>query len=187
MCKFNPVLSEKDQAGPWWGGWCEVRPGCQSMGLGSAGFLGRQRPGWDRAGDKHRSSLAQAGAEGPGLSWNATSGSLGCGWWSQERLGRAVKAHQCTQDPERTAQYREQDWNGTSSGFSPVMHFHVVQEQLWKSFPAVLTLFRGSGVSGHAQNQCWKRPRRSSSSTVQHCFSLTRFDFCLPNVTSFPS
>lgn len=37
--------------------------GPQSMGLGSA-----LRPGWDRAGDKHSSSLAQAGAEGPGLS-----------------------------------------------------------------------------------------------------------------------
>lgn len=45
---------------------------------------------------------------------------------------------------------------------------------LWKSLPAGLTLCRGSGVSGHAQNQCWKRPTGSSRPTGWHWFSLTR-------------
>lgn len=46
MCEFNPVWSEKDQAGPCWGGCCEVRLGSQSMALGSAGpWAGRSQAG----------------------------------------------------------------------------------------------------------------------------------------------
>lgn len=54
----------------------EVRPGYQSMGWGSTGFMARQRPGWDRAGDKHIYSIAQAGTGGPRLSSDGASGSL---------------------------------------------------------------------------------------------------------------
>lgn len=54
----------------------EVRPGYQSMGWGSTGFLARQRLGWDNAGDRHIYSIAQAGTGGPRLSSNGASGSL---------------------------------------------------------------------------------------------------------------
>lgn len=78
--------------------------GSQPMGLGSAGS-------WAGSGLAGAQLETQAVAEGPGLSSVAASGSLGCGWWSQGMLGRAVL---CPQDPERAAQYREQDWRGTA-------------------------------------------------------------------------
>lgn len=55
--------------------------GTSVMGWGPAGLTSRQGPGWDRARDKHVSSPAQAGAEGPGLSWKGAPGPVGreCG------------------------------------------------------------------------------------------------------------
>lgn len=70
MCKFNPVWSEKDQAGPCWGGWW----GQAELSVHGIGISRAPGPGWDRAGDKLSSSLAQAVAESPGLSWTAASG-----------------------------------------------------------------------------------------------------------------
>lgn len=56
--------------------------GTSVVGWGPAGLVARQRPGWDRAGDKHISSPAQAGAGGPGLSWKEAPGPSGraCGY-----------------------------------------------------------------------------------------------------------
>lgn len=69
--------------------------GTSVVGWGPGGLVARQRPGWDRAGDKHISSPGQAGAGGPGMSWKGAPGPSGreCGYRSCEMgASRPIRA-----------------------------------------------------------------------------------------------
>lgn len=166
MCKFNPVWSEKDQAGPCWGGWWG-QAGLSVHGIGISRAPG---PGWDRAGDKLSSSLAQGWLRVQGWAelqprvlelWVVVPGGAGqgCpehpGLWENSPVQRAGLEWLC--------------WGVLSSEALP-----QCPGALWKWLPAVLTLCTGSAVSDHGQNQSWKRPTRSSSPALWRWFRLTR-------------
>lgn len=157
MCKCNPVSRGKDQAGPCCGsGWVSAH------GIGISRVLGRLRPGWGTAGD-------------PGSGWGSRA-ELSCSVWDlglwlvvprDAGQGCPVPPGPWESSPVQRAGLEWHCW-----GCSPVRSSPLARSTV-EVTPSCADLCRGSAVSGHAQNQCWKRPTGSSRPTVWHWFSLT--------------
>lgn len=168
MCEFNPVWSEKDQAGPCWGGCCEVRLGSQSMALGSAGpWAGRGQAGTELETNTAPAELRQ---------WLRLQGwaemqprVLGLWVVVPRGAGQGCAGHPGpweNKQPRAESRTAVHCWGALQWGSSPSSRRFGGGSQLCQ--PSAEPL-----VCQVLQNQCWKSTR-SSSATVGNCFSLTQ-------------